>query len=148
MTTTRSDPVDAVVHDLEPAVALTVRRFLGAVAAGRGGELSSLYADGASADCTVPNWRFAVRGAMDIGRQYARWYADPAVFAEIEVRSTTTGVVLRFLITWEEHGVPHAAHHCHVLDLGPGGILRDAAFCGGRWSAALLAQMEEAARGR
>lgn len=147
MPTTHTDPIDAVVNDLDPEVGATVRGFLATVAAGRGRDLSSLYADEATADCTVPNWRFAVNGGVNIGRQYATWYADPAEFAELQVRTTPTGVVLTFLITWEEHGVPHAAHHCHVLDLGPGGIIRDTVFCGGRWSAALLAQMEEAARG-
>lgn len=148
MATTHPDLVDAATHDLDPGIATTVRAFLGMVATGRGGDVPSLYAEDATADCTVPNWRFTVEGRVDIGRQYATWYADPSELAELEVRSTPTGVVLTFLIAWEEHGVPHAAHHCHVLDLGAHGIDRDIAFCGGRWSAALLAKMEEAARGR
>lgn len=143
MPTTVPDSLDAVVADLDPRVRATVRKFLGMVAAGRGGDLSSLYARDATADCTVPNWRVLVKGAAAIGRQYATWYADPAEFAELELRTTPTGAVLTFLITWEERGVPHAAHHCHVLELGAGGIVRDTVFCGGRWSAALLARMEE-----
>lgn len=147
MTTTRTDP-DAVVRDLDPDIGPVVRAFLAAVAAGRGRELAALYADGATADCTVPNWRFTVSGNVAIGEQYAVWYADQAEFAELDVRTTPSGVVLTFLISWEEHGVPHAAHHCHLLDLDAGEIVRDTVFCGGRWSAALLATMEEAARAR
>lgn len=147
MTTTHRDAIDAAVHDLDPAVRETVRGFLEMVATGRGSDLSVLYADDATGDCTVPNWRFAVSGGKEIGQQYATWYADPAEFAELDVRATSTGAVLTFLMTWEEHGVPHAAHHCHVLDVGPRGIVGDKVFCGGRWSAALLAKMEEAARG-
>lgn len=148
MTTTHTDRVDAVIQDLDPGIVPTVRAFLTAVAAGRGRDLQTLYAEDATADCTVPNWRFTVNGNAAIGEQYARWYSDPAEFSELSVRATPTGVVLTYLTSWEEHGVPHAAHHCHVLDLDDGSIVRDTVFCGGRWSAALLATMEEAARGR
>ena len=39
-------------------------------------------------------------------------------------------------------GVPHAARHCHVLRFDSDGlIVEDRFFCGGRWDAALLAEM-------
>lgn len=147
MTTIHPDPIDAAVRDLGAETSEVVRRFLATVAAGRGSDLAPLYAEDATADCTVPNWRFAVAGAGAIGKTYATWYADPAEFAELEVRPTPAGAVLTFLITWEEHGMPHAAHHCHTLDLAGDRITRDTVFCGGRWSAALMAEMEEVARG-
>jgi len=49
--------------------------------------------------------------------------------------------------TWTEGGVPHAVHHVHVLAVGDGRITADTVMCGGRWSAALLAEMEAAGRG-
>ena len=45
-----------------------------------------------------------------------------------------------------EDGVPHAAHQVHLVTVDAGRISRDTVFCGGRWPAALLAEME-AARG-
>jgi hypothetical protein len=42
-------------------------------------------------------------------------------------------------------GVPHAARQAHVLELdGEGRIAHDHMWCGGRWPATLLAEMEAA----
>lgn len=98
------------------------------------------------ADLTVPNWRFTASGPAEIGANYASWFAAPARFEELEVRPTPGGVTLVYTIAWTEGGIPHAAHHCHVLDFEGGRIGRDTVFCGGRWPATLLVQMEEAAR--
>jgi hypothetical protein len=98
-------------------------------------------------DATVPNWRFTVMGPEAITAEYARWFADPAVTEELERYLTTDGEVVRYLLSWRQHGVPHAAHHTHLLALDSDGrISKDVVFCGGRWDAALLAQMEEARR--
>ena len=43
-----------------------------------------------------------------------------------------------------ENGVPHAAHHLHLLTVRDGLIAADTVFCGGRWPASLLADMEAA----
>ena len=41
-------------------------------------------------------------------------------------------------------GVRHAAHQVHLLTVDGDRITRDTVFCGGRWPAALLAEMEAA----
>ncbi len=43
-----------------------------------------------------------------------------------------------------ENGVPHAAHHMHLLRVADGRIVSDTVMCGGRWPAGLLAEMEAA----
>ena len=42
---------------------------------------------------------------------------------------------------------PHAGHHLHVLTVRDDRIVSDMVFCGGRWPAALLAEMEAAGAG-
>ena len=55
--------------------------------------------------------------------------------------TTTTSL----LFVAEERGVPYAAHHCHIFVIDDAGlIVEDRVFCGGRWDAALLAEMEAA----
>ena len=66
-------------------------------------------------DATVPGWRFAVRTREAIGYQFAEWSREPATFDELERHVTPTGEVVEYTIAWEEDGVPHAAHHVHVL---------------------------------
>ncbi len=120
----------------------TVDRFLAAVAAGRAGGLAALYAPHAVLDATVPNWRFQVRGAAAIASQYARWFTHPGRFEELDRAAFAGGEVVSYLLTWEEHGVPHAAHHCHVLAIDATGyITSEKVWSGGRWDAALLAEM-------
>lgn len=122
--------------------------LLAAIASGCGMAASDLYSEDAVLDATVPGWRFSVRGNRAIGYQYAEWYAVPGRFDELDRRTTPGGEVVTYLLTWAERGVPHAAHHCHVLTLADDGrILRDVFFCGGRWDAALLARMDEADNG-
>jgi hypothetical protein len=52
--------------------------------------------------------------------------------------------VVECTLSWTENGVPHAAHHLHVLAVRDDRIVSDMVFCGGRWPAALLAEMEAA----
>ncbi|HEY7359834.1 MAG TPA: hypothetical protein VH642_03420, partial [Streptosporangiaceae bacterium] len=52
--------------------------------------------------------------------------------------------VIEYTLSWSENGVPHAAHHLHLLTLRDGLIAADTVFCGGRWPASLLAEMEAA----
>lgn len=126
-------PIDGA-HD-------TVGSFLASVAAGEGIPIE-LYVPEAKLDATVPNWRYTIRGAEAIAAEYGRWFADPAAFEELTRLPHPDGEVVTYQLTWVESGVPHAAHHCHVLTLTEDGrIESDVVFCGGRWPAALLAEM-------
>lgn len=121
-----------------------VDRFLDGIRTARIPETDAWTPD-AHLDATVPNWRFTVDGADAIQETYASWYADPGQFEEIRRLPTPSGVVVEYLLTWEEGGVPHAAHHVHILTLADDGrIAEDHVFCGGRWDAGLLAEMQAA----
>lgn len=132
MTTTAAPPA---------GLSLTADRFLDAVCSGAGVPADLLAAE-TVLDATVPGWRFAAHGREAVARQYGGWFAAPAQFEELERSAFAGGEVVTYLLTWEENGVPHAAHHCHVLRFdGDGLIAGDRFFCGGRWDAARLAEM-------
>jgi hypothetical protein len=119
----------------------TVDQLLDAIASGAGVPAGLFSAD-VHLDATVPGWRFHRQGATAVAAQYSRWFADPARFEELERHVYPGGAVVTYLAAWEEHGVPHAAHQCHVLRFDEAGrIAADRLFCGGRWDAALLAKM-------
>jgi hypothetical protein len=120
-----------------------VDRFLTAVENATIPDCDVWHAD-AVLDATVPNWRFHRRGPAEIRREYARWFADPGTFEELQRRPLEDGEVVRYLLCWTEHGVPHAAHHVHVLHVAENSIVRDTVVCGGRWPASLLAEIEAA----
>jgi hypothetical protein len=105
-----------------------------------------IYAADAELDAVVPGWRFAIRGATAIADQLAEWFRCPAALEELECRSTERGAVLTYTVTWEEQGVPHAGRHVHVLSIVDDRVVRDQFWCGGRWPAPLLAEMEAAHR--
>jgi hypothetical protein len=119
-----------------------VQRFLTAIEAGEPSQLEALYSPTATVDATVPGWRFELHGPAEIAAEYGRWFAHPGRFEALERRATTDGEVITYVLGWEERGVPHAAHHCHVLTVVDGSITRDQVWCGGRWPAGLLAEME------
>jgi len=122
----------------------TVDRFLDAIRSGDGVP-AGLLAPRVVLDATVPGWRFSVEGPEGVARQYRAWFSAPASFEELDRLPVPGGEVLTYLLTWEERGVPHAAHHCHLLRFDTGGhIVADRFFCGGRWDAALLAEMAAA----
>jgi hypothetical protein len=102
------------------------------------------WADDAVLDATVPGWRFTCQGPAAIRVEYGKWFADVGHFETVRRESFAGGEVVEYLLVWEEHGVPHAAHHLHLIDVADGRIVRDTVMCGGRWSADLLAQMEVA----
>jgi hypothetical protein len=114
--------------------------FLEALISGEGVP-ATLYAEGAVLDATVPSWRFEATGPEAISAEYATWFADPGRFEQLERRPTSDGEVVSYLLTWQEAGELHAAHHCHVITLADGLIARDVVWCGGRWGASLLAKM-------
>ena len=96
-------------------------------------------------DAGVPGWRLSVQGDEEIRRQLRAWYRDAGTFEELRRHPIATGEVVELTVTWVEDGVPHAARQVHVLELdGDGRIAHDDMWCGGRWSAALLAEMEKA----
>jgi hypothetical protein len=135
MTTTATGPT---------RLSLTVDHLLDAIG---GGAVvpAHLLAAHIVLDATVPGWRFTVRGSEAVVRQYGVWFAVPAAFEELERLPFAGGEVVTYLLTWEENGVPQAAHHCHVLRFdGDGCIAQDRFFCGGRWDAARLAEMAAA----
>ena len=109
---------------------------------------ADLYTSDATLDATVPGWRFHCRGAAAVSAEYAGWFNAPGTFEELERILVPDGEVITYLLIWEEHGVPHAAHHSHriVVDRATGRIAADRVFCGGRWNAELLASMAEAGR--
>jgi hypothetical protein len=109
---------------------------------------ADVWAPDARLDATVPEWRFTAEGAGAIRETYAAWFNAPGRFEELRRLPTPEGEVVEYLLAWEEGGVPHTAHHAHLLTLdGEGRIASDHVFCGGRWDAALMAEMEAAALG-
>ena len=129
----------------ETATRTAVDRFVAAIEAGVRVEDGVFSAD-AVVDATVPNWRWTIRGAAAIADTFAGWFADPGAFESVRRTPLPDGELLEFTLTWQENGVPHACHQAHVLTLRNGGIVGDTVFCGGRWNAALLAEMAEADR--
>ena len=144
MPTTQTQTESQTQPPTAMAAPTAIDRFLAAVEAGA--VTPDLYTDDALLDATVPGWRFARRGPGAIAAEYAGWFAAVGRFEELDRIVVTGGEVVTYLLTWEEHGVPHAAHHCHLLGLdeATGRIASDRVFCGGRWGADLLASMEEA----
>ena len=121
----------------------------------------------ATLDATVPNWRLHAAGPDAIRAEYARWFADPGHFDELRhypvggangaagaadgAAGAADGAagggasdLVEYTLSWSENGVPHAAHHMHLLTVRDGRIVADTVMCGGRWPASLLAEMEAA----
>ena len=126
MDTTASNPVDD---------------FLAAVAAGTI-ETCDVWTSDVVLDATVPDWRFRTNGVAALKAEYAHWFADPGAFEELRRIQLPDGEMVEYVLTWMENGVPHAAHHMHVLELRDARIARDTVMCGGRWPASLLADMQ------
>jgi hypothetical protein len=105
-----------------------------------------VWAADAELDATVPNWRMHVSGPDAIRAEYSRWFADPGTFEELRRHQIAEGPgeVVEYTLSWVENGIPHAGHHLHVLDVRDDLIVADTVFCGGRWPASLLAEMESA----
>jgi hypothetical protein len=124
-----------------------VDKFLNAIATASIGSCDAWGAE-ATLDATVPNWRYHIAGAGAIRAEYAKWFADPGQFTDLrryplQPRGGPTEVV-EYTLSWTENGVPHAAHHVHLLTVRDEQIVADTVMCGGRWPASLLAEMEAA----
>jgi hypothetical protein len=120
-----------------------VDRFLAAVE-GAGIPDCDAWSDDAFVDATVPNWRMTLRGPDAIRAEYGRWFADPGRFEELRRIPIAEGEVVEYLLTWEEQGVAHAAHHVHILHVDDNRITADTVMCGGRWPAPLMAEIAAA----
>ena len=123
--------------------ATAIDGFLAAVRGNHGAP--DVWAEDAVLDAVLPNWRITVRGGPSIERQLEAWFRDPGTFEELCRHPIPGGEVVEFTLTWDECGVPHAARQAHVLKLDAvGHIIHGAMWCGGRWSASLLAEMAAA----
>ena len=122
------------------AIMTAVDRFLDAI---RAGDVSACdaWAEGVTLDATVPNWRFKLSAIAAVRAEYGRWFSHPAELAELRHIPFEGGAVIEYVLTWQEDGVPHAAHHVHLLDVRDDLIVSDTVMCGGRWPASLLAEM-------
>ena len=129
----------------DTATRTAVDRFVAAIEAGVRVE-DGVFAADAVVDATVPNWRWTIRGATAIADTFAGWFADPGTFESVQRAPLPAGELLEFTLTWQENGVPHACHQAHLLTVRDGSIVGDTVLCGGRWNAALLAEMAEADR--
>ena len=107
--------------------------------------LEGSFARDAVVDATVPNWRFGFNGEAAIKAEFARWYANPGRFEDLRRTPLPHGELVEYLLSWEEEGVPHACHQAHHLEVAGDRIVKDTVWCGGRWPASLLADMEAAA---
>ncbi len=119
-----------------------VDRFLSGVEAGQMPD--GLFSDEAGLDATVPNWRFEVRGGEAVRSELAKWYADPGEFLDLRRTSIPGGELVEFTLSWSEDGVRHRCHQAHILQVDQERVSRDTAFCGGRWPADLIDEMEKA----
>jgi hypothetical protein len=122
--------------------------FLHAIESAAIGSCDAWSSD-ARLDATVPNWRLQAAGPEAIRAEYTRWFADPGHLGDVRRRPLAdgSGEVIEYMLRWQENGVPHAAHHMHLLTVRDGKIVSDTAMCGGRWPAPLLAEMGEANAG-
>ena len=139
--TTAAPGIAAIAATADP-----VDRFLDAVTAAAIPRCDA-WADEVLLDATVPNWRFTRRGAAAVRDEYRNWFAHAGRLDGLRRMAVAGGEVVEYTVSWEEDGVPHAAHHVHILDVVDGRIARDTVMCGGRWPASLLAEMEAASRG-
>jgi hypothetical protein len=121
-----------------------IERYLAAIACAAMASCDALSPE-VTLDATVPNWRFTVSGDAAVRDELGRWYADSGHFEELKRTPLPTGELVEFTLRWEEGGVPHAVHQAHVVEVHDRQITRAQVWCGGRWSATLLAEMAEAA---
>jgi len=129
---------------------LVIEKFLHAIESATIGGSDCWSAD-ARLDATVPNWRLQITGADAIRAEYSRWFADPGHVHELrrlpvvdQASDEGASELVEYTLRWQENGVPHAAHHMHLLTVRDDRIVSDTVFCGGRWPASLLAEMEAA----
>jgi hypothetical protein len=121
----------------------TIDRFCAAITDASVGS-ADVFCEDAVLDATVPNWHFVRRGKDAVRAELDRWFADPGRFDTLRRTPIPDGELVEFDLTWIEGGVPHACRQAHVLHVRDGRIAQDTVWCGGRWPASLLAEMEAA----
>ena len=97
-------------------------------------------------DATVPNWRFRLLGEDRVRKQLGSWFKEAGQFDFLERTPLADGELVRFEFSWMENGQPWACHQTHRLTIDNDRVTGVTLFCGGRWPAPLLAEMEEAMR--
>jgi len=122
----------------------TIDRFLAAVTSASIPSADDVWSADAVLDATVPNWRMTINGADGIRAEFAKWYADKGEYEQLDQMPIPGGSIVRFLLTWTEHGIPHATHEAHFLQIRDDRIVAHQVWCGGRWPADLMAEMEKA----
>jgi hypothetical protein len=118
-----------------------VTTLLDSVAAGTGIP-DDLYAPGAVLDATVPMWRLEAHGPTAIAAQLSGWYAAPGTLTDVLRSPLPSGEVVRYTLAWTEDGAPWVSHQVHLVAISEGQITRHEVWCGGRWEAALQAEIE------
>jgi hypothetical protein len=127
----------------EPINHRPVTGYLSAIEAGTMRGCEALAPD-MVLDATVPNWRYQVHGGDAVRAELGRWYAASGAFEHLERTPLAGGELIEFTLRWEEGGVPHSVHQAHIVEVSGDRITRDRVWCGGRWPAALMAEMAEA----
>lgn len=124
--------------DTDPA-----SRLLDAVAAGNGVP-TDLYTRTAVLDATVPMWRFEVHGAAAVTAELSRWYDAPGELTDVIRSPLPNGELVRFTCEWVGADGPCITHQVHILTITGVQIRRHETWSGGRWGAALQADIEAA----
>jgi len=119
------DPVSALLEDICQGL----------------GPREGLYAADAVFDATVPGWRFQQHGQDAVRRQLGSWFDAPARFEELTRAPLPEGEVVTFTLTSTDDDGPYWTHQVHLLAVSDGRIVRQQAWCGGRWSAVRVAEM-------
>lgn len=138
-----TNPVTTPVSGSESPPTTAVDRFIDAIRHASFGAAEQIYSSDVRLDATVPGWRFRLTGSDAVRNEYGRWFGAQSEFSELRRHRTADGEVVEYFITWTENGVDHGAHHAHLLtvDSVTDRITDDHVFCGGRWPASLLAEM-------
>lgn len=119
----------------------TITTFLATIERGERID-AALFADAVRWDATVPNWRYGVDGADALRDELARWFGAPGRFEDLRRTATPTGELVEYTLEIEDPTGPVTVHHAWVLDIDGDGRIADArVWCGGRWDAALMAEM-------
>lgn len=103
---------------------------------------SDVFAEDAVLDATVPNWRFRIHGGEEVRAELSGWYRQPGTFEDLRRTPLPGGELVDFVLAWTEDGVPHACHQAHRVGVAGGRIADLTTWCGGRWPASLMAEME------
>jgi len=120
--------------------AAAVDRLLAGIEAGTVPD--DAFSDDAVLDATVPNWRFSVQGGHAVRAQLGHWFAAPGRFLSLGRTPLPEGELVEFTLTWTEDGVEYTCHQAHILEVANDRVCTDTAFCGGRWPAPLVAEMQ------